>query len=557
MSSLFSSILSYAGASLPVVFLAGLLWVTATVLDSDSSHSTRKRRVPGLLLATRHPLADDDAYASLVLALESFSLSTPEKKEVSYAKPDEEDKTIERQMEVNAGALVETPAETTFFQPEPAPLALAAATSLAAKLKFDGFRCGSDPLAAFSRGFQLAQPDPPLLVLSTPAHSDALGEKEMQDAPPVPVPSSPPVEHMVLDVKASQAAPSTKSSTTSTSPGILRKVSQITKQFVNLQIQSSPAPVDFSPLVEKMARWSLNDNQQTSKAQITQPTSSVRPRQIQHQIKSQPTPTPAPPPRTASQTASRQSPAAPSLSPSSSGQPSSMPAIASPAKTEKKQIISAPAQPPSSATPKPLPKSAAPATPQRPAGQLSLPAIRPKSLFAAARKPLPQVARPKSTASSSSGQPSPAKATAIPATAEKKEPTQTASSSQPLPQPAVPTQAATSSSSGQSSAPAQASAAKTETKKLATMGAVNSLLANMLDSYEAEETEAKAEKPAPKPAPKPETKPEPKPEANLDELSFEEIESQLALEEMELLKEEKEVPKYKGKDRKIAPLKRK
>lgn len=91
------------------------------------------------------------------------------------------------------------------------------------------------------------------------------------------------------------------------------------------------------------------------------------------------------------------------------------------------------------------------------------------------------------------------------------------------------------------------------------MGAVNSLLANMLDSFEAEETEAKAEKPkpTPKPAPKPEPKPEPEPEPTLGELSFEEIESQLALEEMELLKEEKEVPKYKGKDRKIAPLRRK
>lgn len=85
------------------------------------------------------------------------------------------------------------------------------------------------------------------------------------------------------------------------------------------------------------------------------------------------------------------------------------------------------------------------------------------------------------------------------------------------------------------------------------MGAVNSLLANMLDSYEAEEAEAKAEKPAPKPTPKP----EPEPEANLEEVSFEELESQLALEQMELLNKEKEVPKYKGKDRKIAPLRRK
>ncbi|KAK7705282.1 hypothetical protein SLS64_008119 [Diaporthe eres] len=479
MSSIFSPILSYASASLPILFLAGLLWVTATVLDSDASRSTRK--------------PDDDAYASLVLALESFSLSTPEKKEVSYPKPVQEDKPIEPKTEVNAGALIETPAETTFFQPEPAPLALAAATSLAAKLKFDGFRCGSDPLAAFSRRSQLSQPDLSHLV---------------------PIYSPPPVEHMVLDVKRSPAFQKTQSSTTSTSPGILHKVSQITKRFVNLQIQSSPAPVDISTLVEMMARLSLNDKQQTSKAQITQPTS-----------------TPAPPPQTALRTASRQPPVVPSLSSSSSGQPSSVPVTASPPKTEKKQIISAPApaQPPSSATPKPLPQSAAPATPQRPAGQLSLPAIRPKSLFAAARKALPQVARPKSIASSS----------------------------QPPPQPAVPTQAATSSSSGQSSAPAQASAAKTETKKLATMGAVNPLLANLLDSYEAEETEAKTEKPSPKPAPKPEPEPEPEPEATLDDMSIEEMESQLALEEMELLNEEKEVPKYKGKDRKIAPLRRK
>lgn len=93
------------------------------------------------------------------------------------------------------------------------------------------------------------------------------------------------------------------------------------------------------------------------------------------------------------------------------------------------------------------------------------------------------------------------------------------------------------------------------------MGAVNPLLANMLDSYEAEETESKAEKPspkpAPKPAPKPEPEPEPEPEATLDDMSLEEMESQLALEEMELLNEKKKVPKYKGKDRKIAPLRRK
>lgn len=47
MSSIFFSALAYVGASLPVVFLAGLLWVTATLLDSDASRSTRKWRAPG------------------------------------------------------------------------------------------------------------------------------------------------------------------------------------------------------------------------------------------------------------------------------------------------------------------------------------------------------------------------------------------------------------------------------------------------------------------------------------------------------------------------------
>lgn len=90
------------------------------------------------------------------------------------------------------------------------------------------------------------------------------------------------------------------------------------------------------------------------------------------------------------------------------------------------------------------------------------------------------------------------------------------------------------------------------------MGAVNSSLASMLDSFEAEETEAKAGKPAPKPAPKPEPKPEPKPAAeDEDSPSFEELESQLALEELDTLMEEKKVPKFEGKGRKIAPLKRK
>lgn len=86
------------------------------------------------------------------------------------------------------------------------------------------------------------------------------------------------------------------------------------------------------------------------------------------------------------------------------------------------------------------------------------------------------------------------------------------------------------------------------------MGAVDPSLAAMLDSFEAEETEIKAEKPAPKPAPKP----EPKPAAEAEDTpSFEELESQLALEELGTLMVEKEVPKFKGKGRKIAPLKRK
>lgn len=99
------------------------------------------------------------------------------------------------------------------------------------------------------------------------------------------------------------------------------------------------------------------------------------------------------------------------------------------------------------------------------------------------------------------------------------------------------------------------------------MGAVDSSLAALLDSFEAEETEAKAETPAPKPTPEPapepapkpeaEPEPEPEPEDTDDGPTFEDLESQLAFEEMRDLKKEKEVPKYKGKDRKIAPLKRK
>lgn len=47
MSSLLSSVISCVGASVPVLLLAGLLWATATVLDTDSSYSPRKRTVPG------------------------------------------------------------------------------------------------------------------------------------------------------------------------------------------------------------------------------------------------------------------------------------------------------------------------------------------------------------------------------------------------------------------------------------------------------------------------------------------------------------------------------
>ena len=84
------------------------------------------------------------------------------------------------------------------------------------------------------------------------------------------------------------------------------------------------------------------------------------------------------------------------------------------------------------------------------------------------------------------------------------------------------------------------------------MGAINPLLANMLDSFEAEETEAKADKPRPKPEPKPE------PEAAPDEeLSMDDLESQLAFEELEMEKKVKQVPKFEGNDRKIAPLRRK
>lgn len=433
---------------------------------------------------------------------------------------------------------VEPPAEP-IYQLESAPLALAAPTSLAAKLKFDGFRCGLAPLAAFSRSFQSFKPRLPLPAPSTPRLSPTV-DVVMTEVSPSPRISPSPVERMELD-QPSLIATTTQAST-STSPGFLRKISHITKQFVNLQIQPSSAPADISPLVGMMAQLSLNDKQQTRKAQLPRPTSAWS-RRIQQSVKPQPTSLSAPSPQSAS---------------SSSGQSSSVPATAATVKTEKKQIASAPAPSPSSATSETLPKSATPATPQRPAGQLPLPGLparrRPLPLFASARKALSQGTGSKSAPSSSSGQPSSAKATAIPPTAEKKKPTPTASNSKPLPQSAASKQPATSSSSGQSSASAQASAAKTETKKLSTLGAIDPKLANILDQLEAEENEAKTEKPKPK------TKPAPKPEPESiseEELSFDELEKQLAVEELAMENERKSVPQYKGKDRKIAPLKRK
>lgn len=46
------------------------------------------------------PLADDDAYASLVLSLKSCSLSTPEKNEVSSARPFKEFKPTEPKVSI-------------------------------------------------------------------------------------------------------------------------------------------------------------------------------------------------------------------------------------------------------------------------------------------------------------------------------------------------------------------------------------------------------------------------------------------------------------------------
>lgn len=102
------------------------------------------------------------------------------------------------------------------------------------------------------------------------------------------------------------------------------------------------------------------------------------------------------------------------------------------------------------------------------------------------------------------------------------------------------------------------------------MGEIDPKLAAIFDQLEAEENEAKTEKPKPKPwmpkpkpkptrTPKPTPKPEPQPEpeaASLEGLTFEDLEAQLAIEELAMENEVKSVPKYQGKDRKIAPLKR-
>jgi hypothetical protein len=347
-------------------------------------------------------------------------------------------------MKVNTGPLIEGPALTIISQP------LAACPSLGTKLKFDGFRCGSGPLAAFSRRLQPFKSTLPLL----------------------------PVDPMEVDQPSRAASPTL-------SPGVV----QITNQLANLQLEE---PIDLSPLVGMMARLSLED-QSTS----TSATSS-----------------------------------------SSSGQPTSVPAAAVTAKTEKKPVTTAPSRPSTSATPKP-PRSATPANPpQRPAGQLSLPAVppvhQPSPLFASARKTLAQ-----------------------------------GTDSQP----------SASSSSGQSSAPAPASAPK-KTTQLATIGAIDPRLSAILDKLEVQEAESKTEKPKPKPwipkrkakpEPKPQPRPEPKPKpqpepepipepapeaAELDEPTFEDLEAQLAVEELAMAKEANPVPKYKGNDRKIAPLKK-
>lgn len=90
------------------------------------------------------------------------------------------------------------------------------------------------------------------------------------------------------------------------------------------------------------------------------------------------------------------------------------------------------------------------------------------------------------------------------------------------------------------------------------MGTVNPAFASILDDCEAEETAVKAkEKSTPKPKPKHEPMPEPKPDPEEDEMSnLDDLESQLAMEQMEELNNKKKVVKFKGEGRKIAPLKK-
>ncbi|KAG8168711.1 hypothetical protein KVR01_001460 [Diaporthe batatas] len=286
------------------------------------------------------PVADDTS-ASPVSAPVPKSFSTPEKiKKTEVFSPVGEVQPAEAQMEV------ETYVTTYLSPPKPAP------TSLAAKLKLDGFRCGSAPLAAFSRYLQPFKPIAPLPMPSAPLQDAPSVEMVMSDVPPSPHTPRLPFDPMELDQPSRVASP-TSPSTTSTSPGILREVSELTMQFSNLKIQ--PPPVDISSLVEMMARSSLNDNQE--KAPISQPF-PPRSRKI-HQAK---------PPSTSSFASSQATPS------SFSGQSSSVPAPAATVKTEKK-VARAPSRPSTSATSEP-PMSATPATPQRPAGQPSRPAAR-------------------------------------------------------------------------------------------------------------------------------------------------------------------------------------
>lgn len=97
------------------------------------------------------------------------------------------------------------------------------------------------------------------------------------------------------------------------------------------------------------------------------------------------------------------------------------------------------------------------------------------------------------------------------------------------------------------------------------MGTINPSLASLLDAFEEEETEVKVKKPKAKSQPKPKTEPKSEPETELkadseddllSELELDDIYGQLADETLEEENIKKKVAKYKGKDRKIAPLKK-